>query len=233
MQASEDPLASLGLIWDRFVLATPRIALALAILLVGLLLARFARRYAVRLLRWARLDDVAEKAGFEDFLMQGGVKHTTASLVAMLLYWMIVFGAVVVFLTMLGLTAAAQLLDRMILFIPNILIAVVILLFGAILSRLVGTVVFTYLSNMGSTAARPLGAVARYALLVFVIALAAEQLALNSEILLSGFRILFGALCLALALAFGLGGRRWAAGVLERFWPTTGGPGGGNKNARP
>jgi hypothetical protein len=52
--------------------------------------------------------------------------------------------------------------------------------------------------------------------LIFVIAMAAEQLALRSEILVSGFQIAFGALCLALALAFGLGGREWAARLLDK-----------------
>jgi hypothetical protein len=222
MSQTADIMEPVRVMWSEFVVALPRIALAVGLLIAGWLVAKVARKVALRVLRWVRLDDVAEKAGVDGFLVQGGVKHTTVSLVSQVLYWMILFGAFVAFLNVLGLSAAAQLLDRMILFIPNIVLAVVILLFGAILARLVGTVAYTYLSNIGSTAAVPLAALARYSMLIFVIALAAEQLALNSEILVSGFRIAFGALCLALALAFGLGGRRWAAQVLERYWNSRG-----------
>jgi hypothetical protein len=55
-------------------------------------------------------------------------------------------------------------------------------------------------------------------MLAFVIAMAIEQLAFRSEILVSGFQIAFGALCLAMALAFGIGGRDWAARILERYF---------------
>jgi hypothetical protein len=104
-------------------------------------------------------------------------------------------------------------------FIPNVVLAVIMLMFGTMLSRAVGTLTYTYLNNVGSSAASPIAAVARYAILIFVFAMAAEQLALRSEILVSGFQIVFGALCLALALAFGLGGREWAARILEKHLP--------------
>jgi hypothetical protein len=78
-------------------------------------------------------------------------------------------------------------------------------------------VTYTYLNNIGSKAATVIAALARYAMLAFVVALAFEQLDLRSEILVTGFQIAFGGLCLALALAFGLGGREWAARVLDRL----------------
>lgn len=218
MNQAADPIASLNAMWDQLVGALPRIGLAFAILILGWILAKLLRRLSVKLLRALRVDDVAERAGIEGFLMQGGVKQTTVSLIAITVYWMILIGSFVAFLTVLGLRTAATLLDRMVLFIPNIILAVLILLVGAVLARLVGTVAYTYLNNIGSNAAGPLSALARYSMLIFVIALAAEQLAVNSEILVSGFRIAFGALCAALAIAFGFGGRRWAESVLERLW---------------
>jgi hypothetical protein len=89
--------------------------------------------------------------------------------------------------------------------------------FGSLLARVIGALVFSYLSNIGSTAAEPIAALARYALLVFVLFMAAEQLAIGSEVLVSAFQIAFAALCFAAALAFGLGGREWAARQIERY----------------
>ena len=92
-----------------------------------------------------------------------------------------------------------------------------ILVFGSLLARIGGALVFSYLSNIGTPAAGPVAALARYALLAFVVFMAAEQLAIRSEVLVSGFQIAFAAVCLAAALAFGLGGREWAAQVIARY----------------
>ena len=82
------------------------------------------------------------------------------------------------------------------------MLAVGILVFGSLLARVAGAVVATYLNNIGSGAAEPIGALARFALLAFVLFTAAEQLAIESRILVSAFQIAFGALCFALAIAF-------------------------------
>ena len=97
------------------------------------------------------------------------------------------------------------------------LVAVGILVFGSLLARILGGLVYTYLSNVGSSAAEPISALARFALLGFVLFTAAEQLAIESRILVSAFQIAFSAICLALALAFGIGGRDWAASVIDRY----------------
>ena len=88
---------------------------------------------------------------------------------------------------------------------------------SSLFSRIIGGVVFSYLSNIGSAAAEPIGALARYATLIFVVFMAAEQLAIRTEVLVSAFQIAFAAMCLAAALAFGLGGRDWAADVISRY----------------
>ena len=72
-------------------------------------------------------------------------------------------------------------------------------------------------AGLCSGAAEPIGALARWALLVFVLFMAAEQLAIQTEVLVSAFQIAFAAVCLAAALAFGLGGREWAAQVIARY----------------
>ncbi|MEZ5287873.1 MAG: hypothetical protein R2712_24340 [Vicinamibacterales bacterium] len=113
--------------------------------------------------------------------------------------------------------AAGGLLFRLANYLPNLLLALGILVFGSLLARVVGAVVYTYLNNIGSTAAEPIGALARLAVLAFVLFTAAEQLAIETRVLVSAFQIAFGALCFALAIAFGLGGRDWASSVIDRY----------------
>lgn len=204
--------------WQQILAVLPRVVLTLVLLFIGYIAAKLLRRLALRLFRLMRLDEMAERAGLDDILLQGGVRFTTATILANAIYWLILFAILLALLNTLGLGAAAGLIDRIVLYIPNVILAVMILVFGTLFARFVGGAVFTYLSNIGTTSAEPIGAVARYAVLFFVLSLAFEQLAIQSQILIAGFQIAFGSVCLALALAFGLGGREWAAGILERHW---------------
>jgi MFS family permease len=217
MFESSSLLASLQRQWTAFMAALPDVVLALGLLFVGWLAARLVRRLAIRFLRAIRVDVLAERAGIEDFLIQGDVRLTTVTLLAAGLYWMILLGIFVALLDSLGVRAAGDLFSRMVNYLPNVLLAVGILVFGSLLARILGGLVSTYLSNIGSGAAEPIGAIARLAVLAFVLFMAAEQLAIQSQVLVSAFQIAFAALCFALALAFGLGGRDWAASVIERY----------------
>lgn len=195
----------------------PDLLLAVLLLILGWLLARLVRRGAIRALRAGNVDRMAERLGIDDFLVRGGVEVTTVTLIAGTLYWLILGGVFVALLEALGLPTADLLLARLAAFIPNLILAVGILVFGSLLARVVGGLVFSYLSNIGSVAAEAIGALARYALLTFIVFMAAEQLAIQTTVLVSAFQIAFAAVCLAAALAFGLGGRDWAARVIARY----------------
>lgn len=217
MFESSTLLQSLRDTWTEGVAVLPDIALALLLLVAGWLLAKLIRRLAIRAMKAARVDELAERSGLDDFLVQGGVELTTITLIGGALYWLILAAVFIALLDALGLRTAEVLLNRLANFVPNLVVAVGILVFGSLLSRVVGGLVFSYLSNIGTAAAEPIGAMARYALLVFVVFMAAEQLAIRTEVLVSAFQIAFAALCLAAALAFGLGGRDWAEKVINRY----------------
>lgn len=216
MFESSTLMSSLSETWNRLLEMLPDLALAFLLLLVGWLVAKLVRKFAVRGLRLLRVDELAERTGMEDFLIQGGVKMTTVTLIAATLYWLILGGVFIALLDALGMRSARALQEQVVQFVPNLVLALGILVFGSLFARVVGRLVFSYLTNIGSGAAEPVGALARYALLMFVLFLAAEQLAIRSEILVSGFQIAFAAICLAAALAFGIGGREWAARVIDR-----------------
>ena len=196
----------------------PRIVAVLVLVVAGWVVARLARRFTVRALRLARIDVAAEKAGIEDFLVQGGVRMTAVTIVGNLAYWLINLVVLLAALSALGINTAGELFNRMVLFIPNVIAAVVVLIFGALLAQFVGALVFTYLSNLGVAGAGAISAIARWAVIVFVLAISLEQLRIGGQILVSAFQIAFGAFCLALALAFGLGGREWAARLLDSLF---------------
>ncbi len=217
MWESSTLLQSLRNSWNEVVAVLPDLLLAVLLLVVGWLIAKLLRRLAIRALRAARIDEIAERSGLDDFLVQGGVEHTTVTLIGGAVYWLILAVVFIALLDALGLRTAEVLMARLAGFVPNLVVATGILVFGTLMARVIGGLVFSYLSNIGSHAAAPIGMLARYAVLVFVLFMAAEQLAIQTAVLVSAFQIAFAALCLAAALAFGLGGRDWAEKVIARY----------------
>jgi hypothetical protein len=211
-------LESTRLFWLQFIETLPQVIAAFVLLTLGWLIARFIRKGTIRVLRFARVDVLAEKSGVEDFLLQGGVRYTTVTLVANILYWLVLLTVVLSVLSSFGLTTATELFGRMLLYVPNIIVALLLLVFGTVFAKFVQGVSFTYLNNIGIAGAEIISTVAQWAVLLFVISAALEQLSIGGQVLVSAFQIAFGALCLALALAFGLGGRDWAAHILSKRW---------------
>jgi len=207
---------SLQQAWTQLASFLPKLAAAIVMLVVGWGVAKFIRRIAIRLLRLLRVDLLAERSGVEDFLIQGGVRLTAVTILANLLYWLILLTVILAVLIVLGLPAAAELFNRIILYIPNVFVAVLVLMFGSLFARLVKGAVYAYINNVGIEGSAALSTAAYWAVLVFVVSIALEQLSIGGQVLISAFQIAFGALCLALALAFGLGGRQWAGKILDR-----------------
>jgi len=208
-------LESLNQFWIDIGAFLPNLLVAFLLLIVGWIIAKVVRNVTIRGLRFIRVDVFAERSGIEDFLLKGGVRFTAVTLIAALIYWTILFVVFLAVLNTLGLDIAAELFNRVILYIPNVIVAIALLIFGTLFAQFIQSALFTYLNNIGIGGARLVSGIAKYAIIVFVISIVLEQLAIGGEILVSAFQIAFGAFCLALALAFGLGGRDWAARVID------------------
>ncbi|MDH5245374.1 MAG: hypothetical protein OEW98_02910 [Betaproteobacteria bacterium] len=198
----------------------PRVLLAVAILIVGWLLAKAIRFAIVKMLRAFNFNVVTEKSGVDKFLQQGGGELDATAILGALTYWLVILAALMVAFNSVGLANVTDLLGRVVLFVPRVMVAVLIIAFGAYFSRFIGTAVTTYCRNVGLGDAGLLGRIAFYAILVFVILIALDQLGLG-DIIRQTFLIVMGAvalgLALGLALAFGLGGQHRAAELLERW----------------
>jgi hypothetical protein len=204
--------------WLQLAALLPSVATAFVLMTIGWLVARLLRKITIRILRLFRIDLLAEKAGIEGFLLQGGVRYTTVTLIAHIFYWFILLTFALAVLKSMGLTNVSEMFNKMLLYVPNVIVAVLLLVFGSILAKFIYGASFTYLNNIGVSGAQIMSTVAQWAVLLFVVSATLDQLAIGGEILLSAFQIAFGALCLALALAFGLGGRDWASHILEKIW---------------
>lgn len=195
----------------------PKLLVALVLLFFGWIIAKLVRSGVRRLLALAHFDQLAEKTGVEEFLKHGDMHITLASIISEVSYWLVLLIVLVTVSSSLGLTAVADLFNRVALYLPNIIVAVLIIIFGTLLARFINRMVFAWLSNLGVDGALTISTIAEYGVQVFAVFVALEQLAIGTQLLTTAFAILFGAICLALALAFGLGGREWAARAIERW----------------
>lgn len=208
-------LASLASFWTELASFVPQLLAALVLLFVGWLLAKLARSGVMRLLRLMKFDRATEKSGLETFLKHAELDVSVASILGNLAYWLIILVMIVFVANSLGLHVVADLFNRVVLYIPNVIVAILVLVFGTILARFINRLVFAWLSNVEFSGALTVSTFSEYAMLVFVFFMAMEQLQIANELLTAAFIIAFGAIGLAFALAFGLGARDWAARVID------------------
>lgn len=210
-------LNSLNEFFAKLMAFMPSILAALALLFIGWVIAKLIRTGVLHLLKAIQFNMLAEKSGVEAFLKQGGVKVSLAGIISELCYWLIMVIVIVAIFNSLGLTTVAELFNKVVLYIPYLIVAVLVLVFGTMLARFTHRLLFTYLNNIGVEGARTISTLAEYVIQIFVIVVALEQLQIATELLSSAFKIAFGAFCFALALAFGLGGREWAARMIDKL----------------
>jgi len=194
----------------------PRVLVAVVIVVVGWLLAKAVRFTLVKALRAVNMHVVTEKAGIDRFLRQGGGQADTIDVLGMLVYWLVILAALMVAFNSMGLAYVTDLIGRVVLFVPKVMVSVLILAFGTYFARFVGAALTTYCKNIGVRDAAMLGRLATSAIFIFVVLIALDQLGLG-DIIRQTFLIIVAAVALALALAFGLGGQKRAAELLDRM----------------
>jgi hypothetical protein len=194
----------------------PKLLLAIVILVAGWLVAKAVRFAVLRMLRAINFNVVTQKAGVDQFLKQGGAEIDTIRVLGALCYLLVILAALMIASNTLDLAYVTDLIGRLVLFVPKVIIAVVILVFGAYFARFVGTALTTHLKSTGVSEAEVIGRLALYAIMVFIAMIALDQMGLG-DIIRQAFLIIVAAIGLGLALAFGLGGRKRASELIERW----------------
>ena len=181
------------------------LSLIILILIIGWVIARVVRTIVVRILKIIRLDVLSERTRLEGLLQRGGVKYTFSELLGAICYWLLLLVALVVAVNAVGLSAAADLLNRIILYIPNVIAAIFILMLGAFLARVLANVVQVATANAGIAQSKLLAKIVEIAIIIFALAITLEQLNIGKTIIGFAVNIILASLGLGFALAIGLG----------------------------
>ena len=197
----------------------PRLGIALAVVFVGWLLGKALRFGTVKALHAFNFQVLTQRSGVDDFLQQGGTSKDTSDLFGMVVFWVVLLASMVIASSGLGLVQVTELLGRALLFLPRLLVAMLVLVFGMYFARFVGQSVLAWCREGGIGDGEVLARIVRYAIAVFVLLIAIDHMDIGGGLVQRTFLILLTGVVLALALAFGIGGRDRAAALLERWFP--------------
>jgi hypothetical protein len=208
---------SLNQFWLQLVHFVPRLLAAVVILFIGWLIAKLVKSAVKRGLELAQFDKFAQKSGLEAFMSHGNFNLTLSGIISQVVYWLVIILFIITGANSLGLSEVAGLLQQLASYLPHIIVAILVVIFGTLLARFVNRLVFAWLYSIKFSQALTVSTSAEYGIQILSVFVALEQLGIGMQLIYSLFVIVFGAFFLALAIAFGLGGKDWAAKIIEDY----------------
>ena len=200
---------------NEVLLFLPRLLTFAVILIVGYIIARVVRTLLTKGLRAVHFDAIATRAGVTRALELAGTRLDAAAVLAEVVFWWIFLVFFEMAVDALGLTQITAFINAVLGYIPNVFVAILILIVGALLANVVADIVKGAAGEAGLTMAPMLAAVARWAILLFAFLAALTQLNVAQNMIFILFAALVGMLALAGGLALGLGGVDTARGLIS------------------
>jgi len=192
----------------------PKILAALFLLVIGYIVARVLRTLLTKGLRAIKFDQITDRAGVGRALKAAGTNLDAAAVLAALVFWYIFLIFIQMALNALGLVEITAFITAVLAYLPNVFVAIIILIVGALLANIMARVATGAASEAGLGMASLIGNVARYAILGFAVLTALTQLHVGENMVQILFAGLIAMLAIAGGLAFGLGGVDSARGLL-------------------
>ncbi len=191
----------------------PRFISGLIVLLIGIIIATFLKQILLELFKFAKMNALLKKYG----LPHGREGVDWAQIISEMVRWFVIVLFLIPTADIWGLGKFVEVLNNLILFLPNVFVSVLILMIGFVVSKLVYDVILASVHGLSKDSTRTVALVGRYAVIIFVFLVVLNQLGIASDLI----RILFGGIvamvALAGGLAFGLGGKKTAEELLEKL----------------
>jgi len=202
-------------IWYRFLIFLPNLIGALLILIIGWIIAAGLDRLVTQILKQIKLDAALNKVGVKNFFRKAGVDFETSDFIGGLVRWTILLVAFLAAADILGLAKITDFLDEILAYVPNIFVAVAILLIGMLAASFFAHVVRGAVGIARVRSANFLATITKWVIWIFTILVALNQLGVASMIINYLMMAIFFMIALAGGLAFGLGGQKAASETLE------------------
>ncbi|HEV8516789.1 MAG TPA: hypothetical protein VGQ47_04010 [Candidatus Limnocylindrales bacterium] len=207
--------------WASFVAAIPAVIAALLILLIGWVISNILARIAEEVFERLGADRLYAEHGGQQIYGDAGWRFTPSDVAATVVKWVIRIVALVAAANVLGLTQVSLLLNQVILWIPNLVVAAIILLVAPLIGRFLRGLIEVGAGQMGFSNAPFLGRIAEIAVIAFAVVIAINQIGIAANLVNILFIGIVAAISLAFGLAFGLGGRDVAAEITRGWYQTS------------
>ena len=196
----------------------PNLLIAIVIFVVGVIIATILRRVLLKVLSAISFEQALSGTGIPQALKRTETSLTISSLLGELLRWFVVLIFLIPAVDQLGLGEVNDILKSLLLYIPNVVVAVIIVAIGAIFAKIARDFVTATATGLGAQLAQVVGEIARWSIIIFSFLAALNQLGVATELIRILFTGLVAMFALAGGLAFGFGGKETAEKVLKKFF---------------
>jgi small-conductance mechanosensitive channel len=190
----------------------PQLIGAIVILIVGYVIARVLRAVVGRVLQGFGFDRWMERGGIKQFFDRAETNQTPTSILGALVFWFVFIIAITMAADALGIPQVSVVLAQLVAYIPSIIAAILILILAALLANFISGIV------RGATGSDILASIAQYAIIVYAVFAALTQLGVAVQLTANTFLIVLGAVALAAAIAFGIGGQEIARDIVKKAY---------------
>ncbi len=210
--------ASLQNLWMGFITFVPNLIIAIIVFIIGWLVGSVVGRAVAQLLMAVKLDKLFDSAGAGELMSRAGMKLNVSGFVGGLVKWFIILVFLMTSLEVLHLTQVNDFLREVVInYLPNVIIAALILIVATVVSDVVKRVVTGSAKAAHVRSANLLGSIARYSIWIFALIIALAELGIAAQFMQVLFTGLVAMLAIAGGLAFGLGGKEAAARAIDRM----------------
>ena len=196
----------------------PMLVNGLIILIIGYLISIVVRWIVRFVIRKSRLEQLAGRMGVTGVLTRLGIHIALSEIIAQIVFFFLLLSFVISAVSLMGLTAIADLLQSVLHLIPRAISAAIIVIFGSMLGHFLGNTVTTVAESVNISYGRALGKIIEYTIVAFVIVHAVSTLGVDPTILTTSLTLIVAAVGLAISLTFAFGSRESARNVIAGFY---------------
>jgi hypothetical protein len=201
--------------YEKIIEFLPSLLAALVILIIGFIFANILKWIFLKIFRSIDLDKYFQRLGIMGVLRKSGIDDPFSVLLSKVIKWTTVVVFVIISLYTLNSPTVERLLESFFFYLPNVFVAVLILMFGYVLSNFIGRAALIAAVNAGIKVSGIIGKFVKLTIFLLAVTMALEQLGIGKGTIIIAFTLVFGGIILALAIAFGLGGKEVARSYLE------------------
>lgn len=205
-------------VWLLVFEASLKLFWAIVVFAIGLALGSWVQVLVVKLLRFARVENLSKTIGAEKVLKKAEINLSLVDLVAIVLRWLVVLIFFLSALDILGLSSVSQVLFSILGYLPSIVAAIFVLVLGYLVANLVEKLVKGAVLSLDKNIAKPLSVLARWLILLIAFFAALDQLKIAQTLISTFFQGLTYTFVLAVGLSFGLGAKDLVSRILNEWY---------------